>query len=94
MKLSEKIIIALIALAGTVFSVLWSSRSASSNDLEETIKQLNTNQREMASAVNDLRIEVAFLKGTIEGSKVRKLKLPEISINRSISKEVLAASEK
>jgi hypothetical protein len=92
MKLSEKIIIALITLAGMVFTAVWTSRSASSGDLEETINQLNKNQREMASAVNDLRIEVAFLKGTIEGSKVRKLKLPEISIRKPI--EILIAKEK
>jgi hypothetical protein len=92
MKLSEKIIIALIALAGTVFSVLWSSRSASNSDLEETINQLNENQKTLSESINDLRIEVAFLKGTIEGSKVRKFKLPEISIRKQ--PEILIAKEK
>lgn len=81
------IIVAIITLAGTIFSVVWATSAASDgrDDLKDTIGQLNATNKEMQTAINALNVEVAFLRGIVVTNKQAhrppmKLDLPEISI--------------
>lgn len=81
---SAAVIAAILTLLGTVFTVVWSTQSASGDDLKYTIEQLNDNNKELTKAINDLRERIAHLEGMHNTAKpVAKMFLPPVKQSRT-----------